>query len=122
MSAPKAPAGLGTAGAKLWREVTAAYELRPDEDRLLVAACRTLGELDKLERALAKAPAVIPGSKGQTRANPLFAEVRAHRLAFRQLIAGAGLDEFAGDQSGASRSHAGRQLAKKRWEKRRGAA
>lgn len=119
----EAPTGLKAAGTRLWRDVQAGYELRLDEERLLDAACRTLDELDALESALREAPdALVDGSKGQPRPHPLFAEVRAHRLVLRQLLTGIGLEEGEADQRvGAARSHAGRQLARKRWE-RRGAA
>ena len=118
MAKRKAPAGLGAPGRKLWSEVTAAYDLRPDEERMLAAACRTATELDELEKALDKAPVVTEGSQGQVRPHPLFAEVRAHRLALRQLLVAVGIEEAGTGDAGVTRSHAGRQLARQRWGQR----
>ncbi len=119
MSASRAPSGLGSSGRKLWQSVTAAYAMREDERHALIAACRTLDEIERLESALRDTPTVVEGSQGQPRPNPLFAEVRAHRLALRQLLGAVGLDDAEADRhAGAARSFAGRQLAKKRWESR----
>lgn len=115
------PTSLNAAGRGLWDDVQSGYVLRPDEERLLAAACRTLDEVARLERALRGAPAVVPGSTGQDRANPLYGEVRAHRLALKQLLVAVGLDE-EDVSAGASRSHAGRRLARQRWSGRGAAA
>lgn len=117
MAADGVPAGLNAGGRSLWFDVTAAYELRPDERRLLEAAARTLDETAKLERALKRAPATVPGSKGQDRPNPLYAEVRSHRIALKQLLVAVGLEEDDAS-AGAERSHAGRKLARQRWSSR----
>ena len=114
MSAPRPPAGLQAAGRKLWRDITGSYELLPDENRMLIAACRTADELERLHEALTDAPLEVPGSKGQMRPNPLFAEVRSHRLLYRQLLTAIGIGE-AGEHPASKRSHAGRQLARQRW-------
>ncbi len=120
---PGPPAGLDKAGQQLWQDIRGEWDLRPDEDRLLAAACVTLDEIKRLEQALAVADLVVEGSKGQARPNPLIAEVRAHRLAFRQLLGSLGISEAegeAGASDGAERSSAGRKLAAQRWSKRRG--
>ncbi len=119
------PEGLSSRGTALWEAVTSAYtDLREPEWQALINAARTVDELDLLEAALAGAAVVVEGSQGQPRPHPLFGEVRAHRLALRQMLAAVGLDEADAERhvsEGAARSHAGRQLARKRWE-RRGAA
>jgi hypothetical protein len=84
---------------------------------MLVAACRTQDEILRLERALAKAKPIVEGSKGQARPHPLYAEVRAHRLVFKQLLAAVGLEEGE-SQYGTARSSAGRRLARQRWGQR----
>lgn len=110
---PAPPEDLGDAGATLWRQVRRDYMLRADEEVLLVSACRTLDELGRLEQKLASTSLTVSGSKGQIRPHPLIAEVRAHRLALKQLLGSLGIDEAdadAGDR-GQERSHAGRKLA-----------
>lgn len=115
------PEALGTAGRSLYVEVRRDWKLRPDEERLLLAACRTCDELERMERALATTDPVVTGSKGQERAHPLIAEVRAHRLALRQLFTALGIREaIEGEHDGTARSHAGRQLARRRWGSRVG--
>jgi hypothetical protein len=114
----KAPPGLRAAGRCLWRTISAEYELREDERQALAAACRTADEIKRLEDALTDAPATVEGSTGQTRVHPLFAEVRAHRLALAKLLQAVGLpsEELPGqDITGTARSSAARQLARRRW-------
>jgi len=114
---PRAPNGLSTAGRRLWRAVLGGFELRPDECVLLEAACRLADETAALEAALKAAPATVPGSKGQQRPNPLYAEARAHRLALGRLLAQLGLAD-ADDDAGARRSSAARRMALRRWSGR----
>jgi hypothetical protein len=92
------------------------FELRPDELTLLEAACRLADEVGLLEAGLVGAPALVPGSKGQERVNPLFPEVRSHRLALGRLLAQLGLAEADSD-AGLKRSSAGRRLARQRWNR-----
>lgn len=122
---PAAPDDLGEAGRALWRDVRAGWVLRPDEERLLLAACRTVDELERIDQALAAAEIVTAGSKGQDRAHPLLAEVRSHRLALRSLLSAIGIEDAEADagSQNAQRSHAGRALARQRWSRRqRGSA
>jgi hypothetical protein len=117
---PTPPADLVDAPRELWEAVVSDWELRPDELPLLTAACRTLAEIETIESALIGASALVPGSKGQDRANPLFAEVRAHRLALRQLLGSLGIEEAEDEEgggSGSARSNAGRKLAAQRWRR-----
>jgi pyruvate/2-oxoglutarate dehydrogenase complex dihydrolipoamide acyltransferase (E2) component len=123
-AAPPVPAGLGEEGRHLWVAIRRDWKLRPDEEVVLVAACRTVDELGRLEAAAVEAPATVLGSRGQVRAHPLLGEVRAHRAVLRHLLASLALREAAaavpGDGFGQARSHAGRQLARQRWSRRRG--
>jgi hypothetical protein len=116
--AERAPDGLDAAGARLWRDVMGAYECDPGEREVLLAACRTVDELVALEAALAGADAVVLGSQGQPRPNPLYEELRRHRAAFAQLIAALRLPTEAARSASELGSHA----AMSRWRnQRRGA-
>lgn len=123
---PAVPEGLGEHGAALYRRVQAEWDLRPDEEAILLAAARTVDELTILEAAMTKAKPVVQGSKGQPRANPLVHQVREHRLALRLLLSSLGIREAEADAPGASksasRSNAGRQLALIRHGSGRGSA
>jgi hypothetical protein len=125
-AAPSIPAGLDDAGAAFWRDVHTDWKLRPDEEQLLLAACRTIDELARLETALHAASVVVRGSKGQDRAHPLVREIREHRLALKQLLGAAGIgisESGAGAPAGErarARSDAGRQLAYMRHRGSRG--
>jgi pyruvate/2-oxoglutarate dehydrogenase complex dihydrolipoamide acyltransferase (E2) component len=110
---PDPPDDLAAAGSDLWRAVMAEWTLRPDQDRLLAAACRTADEIDRMETALADADPVVTGSKGQVRPHPLIGEVRQHRLALKQLLHGLGIED-ADEGDG---STAGRKLARARWDR-----
>lgn len=113
---PRCPGGLNTAGRRLWRAVTHAFELRADELELLAAAARLADEIVTLEEALSAGPAMVSGSKGQTKPNGLYSEVRAHRLALARLLAQLGL-AAAEEDAGQKRSSAGRRLARQRWNR-----
>ena len=84
---PRAPAGLGKAGRKLWRDMVKLLDLRPDELAALAQAASTVDELERLQAALCDAPLMVAGSKGQPRPNPLLDEVRRHREVLARLLA-----------------------------------
>jgi len=111
---PRGPAGLKASGRKLWRGVVATFDLRDDELILLSAACRLADEATALEAMMETTTALVFGSTGQVRPNPLYAEVRAHRLALGRLLAQLGLAD-AGETDATSRSAAGRRMAVARW-------
>lgn len=110
------PSGLGAVGKRLWKRVVSLYALAEHEAEALAAACRMADDIARLEEALKDAPVVTSGSRGQSIVNPLFTEVRAHRLAFARLLSAAGLD--AGEIE--DRSTAARRLAHRRWQGRFG--
>jgi hypothetical protein len=76
-SKPYAPRGLGRRGRQLWHDVLAQYELDARELAILEQACRAADRVERLETELAGAPSVVPGSKEQPVAHPLWMALRA---------------------------------------------
>lgn len=111
------PDCLGEAGQALWTEVTGEWTLRTDELVLLLEACRTKDELERLNEAIDQHPLLTTGAQGQERVHPLFTEIRAHRLALRQLFLFLGLGGVD-ENSAEARSAHGRSLARARWSNR----
>lgn len=124
MSTPK---NLGKAGAALWKDITAKFELDPDDAALLEHVCRTADELDRLSEAARIAEPMVEGSKRQPVVNPIFEEVRRHRITLARLLKDLALpdpeDEAKPRDPAADwRSARARKAAETRWDmKRRGA-
>jgi len=116
MTAPKPPPGLKTRGRALWRDVQAAYRLNPSENVTLGALARTHDEIADLEAALADAPVIVSGSKGQPMPNRLFAEIRAHRALADKLQISLALPA-PGEQTGQRRSGQAKAAAETRWSR-----
>lgn len=77
---PKAPAGLGKAGAGLWRRVVAEFEVGPGEAELLEAACIQWQRIADAEQLIAEDGLVVDGARGR-QAHPAIAVSRdASRL------------------------------------------
>jgi hypothetical protein len=90
--------------------------LDPSEHQLLVAACRSLTELDRIEAALAKGPLMMTGSTGQPVPHPLLGEARAHRRVVESLLRSMALP-IEGESVGHVRSPAARDAARTRWRR-----
>lgn len=86
MTAPKRPAGLGKAGAALWKDLSGPFEFGADEVVILAAVCRQADDIASLEALLAEQGGTVIGSTGQPRLNPIYAELRQARLALGKLI------------------------------------
>jgi hypothetical protein len=115
----QAPRGLGAKARRLWADVTTTYTLRPDELRLLEDAAREVDLIERLEEALVDEALVSPGSKGQERVSPLFAEVRQHRLVLARLLRQLDLpdvDAGRARERETVRSSRARRAARERWE------
>lgn len=113
----KAPSGLGAAGEQLWSDVAADYELRPDELRVLEAACRTADMIARLDAAMVDEPLMVSGSMGQLREHPLISESRQQRQSLAALLKQLKLPD-EGASSSESRSSAARAAANARWSRR----
>lgn len=97
---PRAPTGLGTDGRGLWRDVLGAYELDPQEVRILREAGRLLDEIRKVEAVLDAAPSLVTrGSQGQDVGHPLLAELRQHRAAYEKLMKALDLPDATGNSA-----------------------
>lgn len=116
MGERRAPAGLGSTGAKFWRDTTKVYELSAHEAHQLEHACRELDLIDRLEDELDGASLIVRGSMGQDVAHPLLAEIRQHRAAFSALVKALALPDAAEEPKPESpRSRAARAAAQARW-------
>ncbi len=103
---PRQPAGLGKAGAALWRSMIGQLQvdgLVPDarEVEWLTLACLERDQLAQLMAALAGQPLTVLGSARQMVAHPLVAECRSSRTTVAGLLARVGLeDPLAVEKSG----------------------
>lgn len=95
---PRPPDGAGKAGAALWRDVLARYELEAHEELLLREAVRTVDALDRLEAVVRAEGEVIDSPQGQ-KAHPALVEARQQRITLARLTAALRLP--AGDEDGA---------------------
>ena len=121
MTKPRTPRNLGPSGRRFWREVTAQYEFRPDEARILHDCCAAIDLIDDLDAAQRGAERIVKGSMGQRVINPLISELRQHRATLASLLGKLNLpDDDAGgvrgsQPSGKVRSTAARHAAHVRW-------
>ncbi|WP_433503548.1 hypothetical protein ACQP04_28115 [Pseudonocardia halophobica] len=81
------PAGLAAAGSKLWRSITADYDVEEHEHLLLLEACRVADRLDRLAMESAGAPLTVKNFKGDEVANPLLVETRQQGIVLARLLA-----------------------------------
>ena len=117
------PRGLGIDGARLWKRVTEAYELRVDELAVLEMAAKTADTIAQLEAAMAGQPLVVAGSMGQQREHPLLSEARQQRAAASRLLKQLNLpdsDTLTGISRSGQRSAAARAAVNARWARRGG--
>lgn len=120
-----APAGLSKRANKRWNDIVTAWDLRPDELRILEDACREMDLVDELEKARRAMPLMIEGSTGQLVVNPLVQEVRQHRSILSGLLRALKLpesDDERAELAAESRSASARHAAKSRWTVHHGAA
>lgn len=117
---PRMPSKLGPAGRALWKSIIPAYELRPDELRLLADACREADIIQRLEDELANAPLMVKGSQGQLVASPLVSEVRQHRAVLASLLRALKLPDSpaTAQRKAALISEQARLAARARWTAR----
>ncbi|MGD9754692.1 MAG: hypothetical protein AB7W59_27190 [Acidimicrobiia bacterium] len=83
---PRVPAGMGPAGAKLWRSIVEAGDLDARSLALLGEACRIADLVAVLDAQVAADGAMVKGSNGQPRAHPALAESRHQRASMQRLL------------------------------------
>lgn len=115
--APKTPPKLGAHGKALWQSIVPDYELRPDEVRILMDACREADLIGRLHDELEVSPLTVKGSMGQEVSSPLVSEIRQHRTVLAGLLSKIKIpDSPAGAaQKRAAVSDAARSAARARW-------
>ena len=109
------PEDLGPAARDLFAQVTANFDLESADLVKLVETCRTLDELVTMRDALAGSDATVTGSTGQMRVNPLFAEVRAHRLLLAKQLGELALPAEGEDVGQTPAQKQARDAANVRW-------
>lgn len=121
MTAPKrptAPASLGVAGRKLWRDVTGHYSLRPDELRTLEDACAATDMLVEFQNAWNELgrPYMTSGSMGQDVEHPLVASIDKQRKARQAFLRQLKLPDVPSGESGVAGPNQQRSAAQQRWK------
>jgi len=95
------PAGLQTAGKRLWQSVVTEYDLDVHEEALLLQASRVLDRLDSMATELASAPLTVENQRGDLVPHPLLTESRQQSLALSRLLASMRLP--SGEETGERR-------------------
>ena len=114
-----APESLDPAGKRLWRQVTAQYELAPHELELLRQACRVTDLLARIDTALMDSELVVEGHVGQPRAHPLLAASVMQRSVLDGLFRSMGLP-MPDEDEGRRRSKSAVAQAQARWRAQHG--
>ena len=85
----RSPAGLQAEGKRLWRSVTAIFDLsdEPPKVHILGQACRVADVVAELDEAADQVPLTVKGSMGQQVISPFIAEARVQRALLAQLLA-----------------------------------
>src|SRR5689334_12074977 len=102
---PKPPKSLRVSGKTLWTDVVAVYDLRPDELRVLGAACAATDMLASFETAWAEqgCPLTTKGSMGQLVEHPLIGSIDKQRKALAAFLRQLKLPDESGAKVNAQR-------------------
>jgi len=93
----------------------ATYELDAAETELLTEVCRALDEAEGLHAVVAAEGCTVAGSRGQVRAHPALAELRATRLVLGRLLGQLELPGEDGTSLPSPVQVRGRRAARQRW-------
>jgi hypothetical protein len=97
MTVQRAPVGAGPSGRRLWRAVTAEFDLDEHERALLLALVRQVDRLDQLERLIVAEGLTVTGH-GSVKIHPAVVEARQTAIAVARISAALRLP--AGDEDG----------------------
>jgi hypothetical protein len=86
VSIPRAPAGAGDAGRRLWRAVLDEYELAEHELALLRQAVRVADTCEALQAVVSAEGELSTSRLGEVRAHPALVELRAQRILLARLV------------------------------------
>jgi hypothetical protein len=119
------PLDLRPEGSALWDDLAGNpdFALRPDEYRILAAACRQADVVAALEAAFAAEPSyLVRGSQGQPTVNGLITEARLGRAELSRLLKALGVpdDEARAQQRAQESAKRMSELGKISWAKRSG--
>lgn len=84
---PRAPAGAGPSGRRLWADVLGKYELEEHETAILTEMCRTVDTLDRLAAVVKRDGLMVPVLPSGEKVHPALVEARQLRLALARLSA-----------------------------------
>jgi len=117
MITPKPPRNLGERGQELWDSIVPAYELKPDEVRILMDACREADLVERLYEALDAGGLIAQGYNGQDVPAPTLSEIRQHRALLSNLLKALKLPESAATaaRKKAHTSEQARMAVRARW-------
>lgn len=88
---PRSPAGLGSKGRALWRNLWAEYEFHGESVAVLEMLCRQFDLNAALEEAIERDGLMVEGSQGQPTLNRAVSELRQGRLAAARLLEAVGI-------------------------------
>jgi len=108
------PAGLAARGRTLWRRINESYELDGIETELLTELCRAVDQCDRIRAELGKAELLVPGSRGQTRPNPLLTTLANEVKLVDRLAGSLGVSMPGASDAGKGRGHQVK-AARRRW-------
>jgi len=113
---PRAPKGLQTRGRTFWDSTLEQFELSDAELAVLLEACRTMDDLDRLAGVVAESGAMSVGSQGQPVVNPALTEARGQRTVLHRLLAALALPDPDGATIPTTATLRAKKAAATRWK------
>lgn len=99
---PRTPAGLKTAGKRLWTAIIGRFEMADHELVMLEEACRIRDRLVDLREQVTRDGVMIPSSQGD-RVHPAVGEGRQQQLALARILVTLGVPALDEDRLPTSR-------------------